>query len=564
MTNYELIVQPYKRIKIKIQLVGDSQTTFPWLRKHVLWDELEESVWSELAEETWESASQHNSTDGKRIVKDIEGDAISLALSIDSKSDIRRVVSLSMHLDDHEYFENTFTTIWLNRLIQVQFGMLDVDIGDYVWFPLGIYMVTTSVYNYSATTQQLQLSVADLMASVTEERGNQIGTDVVIPAGSPMKESLESTIERFFPFTVRKVTSFLDETVPYDLEFSRGAYPYEIAKEMIALYPTYEHFYSVDGEYIAQEIPTGVDDKIILTADEMDGIVISEEGSSAPRDIKNVSEVWGKELDAEHTATSCDGLTQIGLYTLYIDEKFEMLEEGMTIAFTADVACVTGQKLKIQDTADLSILTVDGDGNYSSVGTGEIMADTQYVIKYTNGVFVLQGPSIIHAMCFLFNEPPSDDEIASLKSKYGCNDIMFAIDRDSLFSVEWIGEKVQVFTGGEFDNIYTTELALERAYFENWKAARIQDTLKLTTLYVPWLDVNQKIEYRSIATKKVNEYMVNSIQVNLETFTMTVNVSRFYPYYPWLRNTLTWADYADNTWDELTDLYWDEMTYYGL
>jgi len=141
---------------------------------------------------------------------------------------------------------------------------------------------------------------------------------------------------------------------------------------------------------------------------------------------------------------------------------------------------------------------------------------------------------------------------------------MIAIDRDSLFSVEWIGEKVQVFSGGEFENIYTTELALERAYYENWKAARIQDTLKVTTLYVPWLDVNQKIEYRSIATKKVNEYMISSIQVNLETFTMTMNMSRFYPFYPWLRNTLSWEDYAENTWDELTELYWDEMTYYGL
>lgn len=199
-----------------------------------------------------------------------------------------------------------------------------------------------------------------------------------------------------------------------------------------------------------------------------------------------------------------------------------------------------------------------------SIGLGAIVADTQYVVKYTNGMFVLQGPSYIHAMCFLFNEAPSETEIASLKSKYGCNDIMIAIDRNSLFSVEWIGEKVQVFSGGEFENIYTTELALERAYYENWKAARIQDTLKLTMLYVPWLDVNQKIEYRSIATNKVNEYMINSIQVNLETFTMTVNVSRFYPFYPWLRNTLSWEDYAENTWDELTELYWDEMTYYGL
>lgn len=564
MTNFELVVQPYKRIKIGIQLVGDSQTTFPWLRKHLLWDEVNELTWEEFSVDTWENVSQHNSTDGKLIVKDIEGDAISLALTIDGSSDIRRVISLSMHLDDYEYFESTFVTVWLNRLIQVRFGMLDVDRGEYVWFPLGIYMVTTSTYKYDATSRQLQLSIADLMASVTEERGNQIGADLTIPAGSPMKDSLEAMIERFFPFTLCKVGSFLDQTIPYDLEFSKGSYPYEIAKKIVTLYPTYEHFYSVDGEYIAQEIPTGMDDELVLTANEIDQLIISEEGSSSPRDIKNVSEVWGKELDAERTASTCDGLTVAGCYQLFIDEALEVLEEGMTVAFTADVTCSAGQKIQIQNTEDLAIVVADGDGNYRAVRQGEILADTQYVVKYTNGAYALQGPSIIHAMCFLFNSAPSDTEIATLKSKYGCNDIMIAIDRNSIFSVEWIGEKVQVFTGGEYESIYTSELALERAYYENWKAARMQDTLKLTMLYVPWLDVNKKIEYRSIATQKVNEYMVNSIQVNLETFTMSVGVSRFYPYYPWLRNSLHWQDYTEVTWNELTDLYWDEMTYYGL
>lgn len=564
MTQFQLIVQPYKRVKMKIQLVGGSQTTFPWLRKHVLWDEMEDLTWASLNDKTWEESSQHGENDGKKVIKDIEGDAISLSLSIDSKSDIRRVVSLSMHLNDPEYFESTFVTIWLNRLIQIQFGILDADSGVYAWFPLGTFMVTNSMYTYNATIQQLQLSIADLMASVTEERGNQIGADVTIAADTFMKEALEGAIERFFPFTSYQIGNFLDEKIPYDLEFPRGSYPYEIARQIVTLYPTYEHFYSVDGKYIAQEIPTGVDDNVVLTEDELEQIIISEEGVSAPKDIKNVIEVWGKELDADHTAESCNGVAKAGVYQLYIGEEFEVLEDGMTLSFTADVICQAGQKMQIQSTAELGILVADGNGNYRSISAGDIIADTQYVVKYTNGMFVLQGPSVIHAMCFLFNAPPSDGEIAVLRSKYGCNDIMIAIDRDSIFSVEWIGEQVRVLSGGEFDNIYTTELALERAYYENWKAARVQDTLKLTMLYVPWLDVNQKIRYRSVATNKVNEYMVNSIQVNLETFTMAVDVSRFYPYYPWLRNTLAWSNYSNHTWEELEDVYWDEMTYRGV
>lgn len=561
MNDFDLILQPHKKFKIKLQLCGGSQSLFPWLRKYALWDEWEEENWSALVDKTWEEAGHHSSTDGKMVIKDIEGDAISLSLSIDKESDIRRVISLVMHMDDPEYFESTFVTIWLNRLIQVQFGLYDYSTSDYRWFMLGSFLVTSSVYSYNAQAQQLQLSIADLMSAATSERGDQIGAEVKILAGTPMKEALEGTIERFFLFTLCQVTDFNGETVPYDLEFNKGAYPYEIVKKIISLYPTYEHFYTPDGVYIAQEIPTAVVDEVVLTADQMDKIIISDEGSAAPRDIKNVTEVWGQEIDAERTAESCDSTIKENVFYLFIDETFEVLEEGLTVAFTPDQNSTFKQQIQIQETEPCPLLVMDGNDQLRPIKGNELRADIQYVVRYTNGYFLLQGQSNIHAMCFLFNSMPDEREIDELRRKYGCLDIMIMLDRDSLFSVEWIGERVRVLSGGEYENIYTTELAEERAYYENWQTARVQDTLRLTTLYVPWVDVNQKIEYRSIATGKTNEYLINSIQVNLESFTMTMNVSRFYPFYPWLRKAVTWGEYSATGWNEIEGWYWDEVAY---
>lgn len=561
MTDLELIAYPIKRMKMKLQLIGGAGGDFSGYQKTVFWDECEANTWDYYKEKTWKEMGERTKEDSFLVLREIEGDVLSLDLSVDSTSDIRRVLSTTLHMEDKEYFASTFVTIWLNRLIRFQVGLYDWEIKEYKWFLLGSFMVTQTDYSFNAQTQNLSLTLADLMASVTEERGNQIGTEVVIPVDSTMQEALQSTVERFFPFNFTDITNFDEELVPYDLEFERGVYPYEIARKIVTLYPTYEHFYTPDGIYTVQQVPTGIEDPIVLEADDIDKLIISDSGSVSPRDIKNVTEVWGRQLEGDRTADECDGTTQSGTYLLHIDEDFEVLEEGMTVSFVADVSCVSGQKIKIQETSSLPVVVIDGQGLSRAVKRGEIKKDTQYVIKYTNDVFALQGESEVHGMCFLYNEPPSEDEILDIKSKYNCNNIKIMIDRDSQFSIERIGEKIRVFSGGEYENIYTNELALERAYYENWKSARIQDTLQLEMIYVPWLDVNQKISYRSIVNGETNEYLVQSIRANTENFTMSVTMIRFYPFYPWLRKRSTWGDYKETTWGELEDLYWDEMIY---
>lgn len=564
MTDFELITNPMKRLKLKLELVGSAQGRFPALRRHIFWGEYQDMSWGDIAELTWKQMGYREKGDSFTVTKEMSADVLTMKMSISAESDVRRIISLSAHMDDPQYFEATFASAWLNRLIRIQLGLWDFSLGQYRWFVLGSYMVTRSDYTYNSETQQLDLSLSDLMASTTEERGNQIGSEVKLPMGSSIQQTLEDLVERFFPFTFCSISGFGEsETLPYDLEFERGIYPYEIVKKIVELYPAYEHFYAPDGVYTVRQIPTGVDEPIVLNADQMDAIIISDHGTVEPGTVRNVTEVWGKELDAEYTASNCDGATTPKIYELFVDESFEVLENNMTISFTPDVDCVSGQKIKVQGTPAHPIVTQNGAGQYTGVKTADMRKGLHYVVKYVTAdqVFVLQGESEIHAMCFLFNERPSDAELATLKSKYGCNNIRIIIDKDSQYAVEWIGEHVQVFSEGDYANIYTTQLAMERAYYENWQTARIQDVLQLETLYVPWLDVNQKVEYRSIVDGKVRTYLVNSIDASAETFTMTVTLSRYYPMYPWLRRSMTWQDYSDTTWGSLSDLYWDEMIY---
>lgn len=563
MNDFGLITHPVKQFKIKMQLIGGKKAFFPALRHYILWEEHSEKLWSELAEKTWREVSIREDPNDipDEVVQEMSGDVISFAHSIDGNSDVRRTISASIHLDNPAYFESAFVTVWLNNLIRVQIGLYDFDNKKYKWFKLGSYLVTANDYFYNAQTKQLNLSLVDLMAAATEHRGNAIGTEVVIETGTNIQEAVIGTVERFFPFTFNNVCDFDKETIPYDLEFERGIYPYEITKKMVGLYPGYEHFYTPDGTYTVQSIPMGVSEDYVLTADQMDQLIISEQGSSNPQAIKNVTEVWGKELDADRTAESCDSSTYLKTYHIHLHDSFEVLDEGMIFSFTPDKDGEVGQRLKIQDTPAYPIVNESGIGERTGLMYGEMKAGVQYVMKYTNQVFVLLGQSIIHAMCFFYSEYPDEETLANLKAKYACNDIVFFIDRDSPFTIENIGERVQVFTGGEFEDIYTTNLAKERASYETWRSARTQDTLQLEMIYVPWLDVNQKVRYKSIVTGEENDYLVQSIQVQLETFTMNVVLNRYHPFYPWLRTSKTWGDYKDTEWGNLKELYWDEVAY---
>lgn len=53
----------------------------------------------------------------------------------------------------------------------------------------------------------------------------------------------------------------------------------------------------------------------------------------------------------------------------------------------------------------------------------------------------------------------------------------------------------------------------------------------METLFIPWLDVNQKVEYRSIATGEAKQYIIREIRVSPMTGTMSVTMARFFPLY---------------------------------
>ena len=106
---------------------------------------------------------------------------------------------------------------------------------------------------------------------------------------------------------------------------------------------------------------------------------------------------------------------------------------------------------------------------------------------------------------------------------------------DSPFYVNGpVGIIRQVLYGGDYDNIQSDELALERAKLEIYWKCRLNDSISLNVVPIPWLDVNIVVSHAIKNSTEEKRYIIKNYSVDYGsvTNTMSVNMITFYPYYP--------------------------------
>lgn len=100
----------------------------------------------------------------------------------------------------------------------------------------------------------------------------------------------------------------------------------------------------------------------------------------------------------------------------------------------------------------------------------------------------------------------------------------------SKFSVEDMGREYwEVYSGGEYDNITSDMLAKERAMYECYYKANLNEALSLTLVDIPWLDVNKKVSYTRQWNDKPERWMINTVSSETLSGTCSVTLNKFYP-----------------------------------
>lgn len=111
----------------------------------------------------------------------------------------------------------------------------------------------------------------------------------------------------------------------------------------------------------------------------------------------------------------------------------------------------------------------------------------------------------------------------------------FETPTDKIWNVPKFRNQVRyVCSGDEYDNIYSNDLAKQRASYEIYLRSRLHDEISITTVPIYWLDVNQIIEFNLPNSDEDAHdlWLVKSISTDLSVDgEQTINAMRYYPLY---------------------------------
>lgn len=446
------------------------------------------------------------------VVDEISGNLTAMSVNIDSESDLRRSCNLTFVVTDASFDVKAGNRIWLDKFCRPWVGYENIYTGKIQWYNQGIYLINAPSWRYNATTHELSLAGLDLASKLTGLRNGELeGIPTKIPAGSSVREAMIAAIELagFTKYTISECKDVDGNiiAVPNDIEIAQGGTVWNIVTQLRDILPRYETFFDVDGVFIYQPIPTGSGDPVIIDDTIWPNLLIDESINNDFESVKNYIEVYGRTLDPTYfsTNTTYSGTTLVLTVADYPTTLTDNTIVGFTTPSTGDISATSAISLKMNSLAS-SLLHEYGTNNLVT----HLDNETYYVAYYNQGWYLMGHQQPVG--------------------------IAYDDNPDSPFYVNGsIGRIRHVLYGGEYENITSDKLALERAKYELWKSTRLQDSITLTSIPNPWLDVNVLISHaiRGKSQENAAQYIIKSISTDYGIEgTQSINAITYYPLYP--------------------------------
>jgi hypothetical protein len=434
-----------------------------------------------------------------KIIDSVEGVLITDSFNIDAESDIRRTYSCELFVKDSSFSIGKDKKIWIDKYIRPYIGIKYQRTGEIIWYLQGTFLFNDVDTNNSDTNLSMSLKCSDMMCTLNGDMGGYIeGFTLTIPEGSEARDTL---IALFSDAGITKYKIIdVDFKIPYDMKYSVGITYHKVLKDIVDLYAGYEVFFDLFGTLVIQKIPSTAGENPILDETIINPLVITESIGNSFKKIYNKTQIWGGTIEADYyveTSTSTDGIS----YTASIAEV-EEYENFAKYGVKILINNKDNPTLKINNLSSKDIY--DDYGN--KVTHDMLLADTVYVFKYrlTEDSFLLLGQFQAYG-------------------EYTNN------DSDCPFSIVNVGYTINQILN--FSELPSDALCEQRAKYETWKATRMQDTITLNMILIPFLDVNHKVSY--IPTKGIKgDYIIKSINGSNNDFKMNVTMIKYSDLYP--------------------------------
>lgn len=531
--------------------------------------------------------------DNETIISSIEGAISGGTNNIDSKSDIRRTCSFVIVPTLNQDIKiNEASLIWLNKAIKLQVGIKDIRTKEVTYWNQGYFLYTETSGQYDASNNMLTVNCADFMVLFDGSRNGVLGYyQVLIQAYREdsntgevleyhyIRDAIKTTVQQLGRINQMQIDDVGEykglesrnpdgyiqyraanktwNCVPYDLTFSAGDNVLTILTTLRDLYPNYEMFFDENNVFVCKMKPSGYDDMVMLTNEQIQSILLAENTENTSlsfSEVKNISEVWGELIETDFYTEG--GVTYVNNVYIVPNEAYVRTSDvryynGDVIAFHVPTTNQASPKLNVQNLGAIDIY--DGE-NLNPLKAGILIAGRTYTFKikrsYENGTFrnwaIYMGQYQPHAMTVLLSKDhhdemitvPSGQTVELYSPEYffelydvSAHALTRVINPDSPYTIEKIGSILQV----ETKQVCTTDdLALAQSNYNNYVATRLTDSVTISTLLIPFLDVGIKVEYKPYNSDTVNQYLVDTIAHDYNTGKSTITMHRFYPLYEWI------------------------------
>ena len=460
--------------------------------------------------------------------------ATNFTMSIDADSDIRRTGTLTLSISKDD-FSNIPLNTWMNVTFSIFIGYsytekqnINIDDSSIRWYQQGVFKIVEKGYSFNETTNEVTLSLADLVVMYNGERNGYLkASSITIDVSE--NNTITEVITSLIIHDIEKAdvigyeygtTSYYGEdeetkfttlnkayiTVPYSIDITSETTRWNVIKELKSLYPAWDAFFNEEGRFVLCKIPCS--DKDRCSIEITDDLLVDEQGNESISDYYNHTIIYCSDIIGDVTATSATMSVVNNNETISLALNCKADECNLS-NFIITFTVIEGKKNEYEN---LTFILNFEDGttctawNFNSIPTGSIKKDGNYAIRYSGNL------SSYGTVEFLGETSPVVGEYRNTHP-------------DSLLNISKCGDVLQTLSGDDYDDIFDRTIAQERAQYETWKSSQSAESKTIVTTIIPQLTVNQKVLYKG------NEYIVKNISRDYLATTDTIQLSAFYPLY---------------------------------
>ena len=450
-----------------------------------------------------------------KVLDSLEGNIVNDSFSQDSDSIQRRSYSCDLKVLNSSFVIGKDKKIWLDKRLRVFYGLKSVRENRVIWYQLGIFCYISMKYSSTGTDKTLSLTCGDLMALYDGTLNGQLHgkgsspnapdyavKNLLIPAGEDIRLSIIATLKE--AGITKYIVEDIGKPIPYDLTFATGTTYADVWTKIRDLYDSWEFYFDADGTFIWRQTPTGLNEPVVLDDSIMQSIIKDVNADMKFSGIYNVTEVWGKVLELDKSDRYADTSTYSNnTYNINLDifTSWQDVDNLTQISFKVLNDNLVAPKFSINNLSSIPIY--DGDGNPLSEGV--LKANNIYVFRYRrinpeqNALFLL--------------------------GQFQCYGRYVEESQDCPFSVSNLG--YEIVNSVDYDNLSDDAACYNQAEYMTYKSTAMMDTISLTMLVVPWLEVNTKIEYTPRYNKPTAQYIIKNLSWSTSEGIMNITLYKF-------------------------------------